>query len=233
MLKTRALPAALIAMSVCSLPVAAQVAQTGAPNPAFWESTPDAAALGSGGRGFLSYGLDDRDRDWMLSGGIGLFGGVLRGTYGKGSSFGALSDYALGYARPLYQQSHGPWLSWGSGLDLLAAYQRSQSSLYQNQAVRLMVPFFVRFGSPSSFSIAPYVGPYAEFANGQHLRGCDANGCANSFLASGNTYSGGLGFGAELTAWRLGLSVGAAGVPAGLRAFRPEWKASAAVRVRF
>jgi hypothetical protein len=232
-MNTRAFSTALLLMSVCSLPVAAQVAQTGAPNPAFWESTPDAAALGSGGRGFFSYGIDDRDRDWMLSGGVGLFGGVLRATYGKGSSFGSLSDYALGYARPLYLQNRGSWLAFGSGVDLLAAWQHSQSELYQNQAVRLMVPFFVRFGSPNAFSIAPYVAPYAELGNGQHLVGCDARGCANSFLASGNTYSNGLAFGAEVTAWHLGLSVGAAGVPAGLRAFRPDWKASAAVRVRF
>lgn len=232
-MKTRAFSTTLLMVSVCSLPVAAQVAQTGAPNPALWESTPDAAALGSGGRGFLSYGVDDRNGDWMIAGGFRLLGGVLRASYGKGTYFGTLNDYAIGYARPLYRQNVGPWMSWGSGLDLLAASQRSPSGLYQNQAVRLMVPFSVRLGSPTSFSIAPYVGPYAEVANGQYLRGCNTNGCANSFLASGNTISGGVAFGAEVTAWRLGLTVGAAGVPAGLRAFRPDWKASAAVRIRF
>lgn len=224
---------AVLSATSFSLPAVAQVAQTRAPNPAFWESTPDGAALGSGGRGFLSYGVDDMDSDWMIAAGVRFFGGVLRASYGKGSNFGSLKDYAIGYARPLYQQNFGPWVSWGSGIDLLAASQRSASALYQNQAVRLMVPLSFRLGSPTAFSIAPYVGPYAEFANGQHLRGCDVNGCANSFLASGNTYSGGLAFGAEVTAWRFGLTVGAAGVPAGLRAFSPEWKASAAVRVRF
>ena len=232
-MKNRALSTTLLMMTVCSLPVSAQVAQTGAPNPALWQSTPDAAALGSGGGGFLSYGVQDKGGAWLLSGGVGLFGGVLRASYGRASSFGTLRDYALGYGRSLYQQSHGPWLSWGSGVDLLAASQEGQSAVNENQAVRLMVPFYLRLGSPTSFSIAPYVGPYAEFANGQHLRGCDAQGCANSFLASGNTYAGGLAFGAEVTAWRLGLSLGATGVPAGLRAFRPEWKSSLAVRVRF
>ena len=231
-MKIHVLSAALMVTSVCSLPVSAQVAQTHAPNPAFWESTPDASALGYGGRGFFSYGMDDRDK-WLLSGGMGLFGGVLRASYGKGSNFGTLHDYALGFARPLYQQNSGEWLSWGSGLDLLAASQQGQSSAYNNQAVRLMVPFFARIGSPSAFSIAPYVGPYAEYASGQYLNGCDATGCANSFLDSRHRYSGGLAFGAEVTAWRLGLSVGAAGQPAGFRAFWPEWKASATVRVRF
>jgi hypothetical protein len=224
---------ALFSVACLSLPVAAQVAQNGAPNPSLWESTPDAAALGSGGRGFLSYGLDDRNRDWMIAGGFRFFGGVLRASYGKSSNFGTLNDYAIGYARSLYQQSFAPWVSWGAGVDLLGASQQSQSGLYNNQAVRLMVPFSMRLGSPTAFSIAPYVGPYAELANGQHLRGCDANGCANSFLSSGSTLSGGMAFGAEVTAWRLGLTVGAAGVPAGLRAFRPGWKASAAVRIRF
>lgn len=232
-MKTRAFSTALFIMSVCSLPAAAQVAQNNAPNPAFWQSSPDAAALGSVGRGFFSYGLDDKNGQWMLSGGVGLFGGMVRASYGRASSFGTLHDYALGFSRPLYLQNHGAWLSWGSGVDLLAAAQSGQSAIYNNQAVRLMVPLFVRFGTPTALSIAPYVGPYAEFADGQHLLGCDARGCANSVLASGNTYSGGLAFGADVTAWRLGLSIGATGVPAGLRAFRPEWKASVALRIRF
>jgi len=232
-MNARAFSTALLVISVCALPAAAQVAQTGAPNPAFWESTPDAAALGSAGRGFLSYGVDDKDRGWMVAAGMRVLGGVLRASYGKGSYVGGLNDYAIGYARPLYQQNLAPWMSWGAGVDVLAASQHSQSRLYENQAVRLMVPFSVRLGSPTAFSIAPYVGPYAEVANGQYLRGCNTNGCANSFLASGNTISGGVAFGAEVTAWRLGLTVGAAGVPAGLRAFRPDWKASAAVRIRF
>lgn len=231
-MNVRVLYTALMLTSVCALPLTAQVAQNNAPNPAFWESTPDASALGYGGRGFFSYGMDDRDR-WLLSGGMGLFGGVLRASYGKGSNFGTLHDYALGFARPLYQQNHGEWLSWGSGLDLLAASQRGQSTIYNNQAARLMVPFFMRLGSPTALSIAPYIGPYAEIASGQHLRGCNASGCSTSYLASGNSYSGGLALGADITASRLGLSVGATGVPAGFRAFWPEWKASAAVRIRF
>ena len=230
-MKTRAFSTTLLMISVCSLPAAAQVTQTHNPSPAFWESTPDASALGYGGRGFFSYGMDGKD-NWLLSGGIGLFGGALRASYGKGSDIVPLHDYALGFARPLYQQNRGEWLSWGSGVDLLAAAQRGPSSLYDNQAVRLMVPFFVRTGSPTGFSIAPYVGPYAEFASGQ-FSGCDGSGCVNSFLPTRHSYSGGLAFGAEVTAWRLGFSIGAAGEPAGLRAFRPAWKPSAAVRIRF
>jgi hypothetical protein len=215
---------ALLTMSVCflSLPLAAQSVSSRDPNPALWQSTPDAAALGPGARGFLSYGLDNRDGDWLVSGGLALFAGMLHATYGQGSLVGsAVHEFALGYGRRLQDWSLGPWLSWGAGVDLSAAAQRSRFLPYQSQAVRLMVPFSLRLGSPCNFSITPYVGPYAEF------------GSAHLLLTPSNTHSAGLAFGGEITAWRLGLTLGAVGVPDGMRAFRPGWQASAAIRIRF
>ena len=232
------LTSAFLTMSVCSLswPLAAQSTSPRDPNPALWQSTPDAAALGAGGRGFLSYGLDDWNRDWMLSGGLGLFGGMLHATYGRGWRGGSLAhEYAIGYARRLEERYLGPWMSWGLGLDLTAASQRSPFSLYQSQAARFMVPFSFRLGSTSSFSIAPYVGPYAEFGRAQLLRGCSASTgiCSSAVIEPGNTYSTGLAFGAEITAWRLGLTVGALGSPDAIRGFRPGWRGTGAVKIRF
>jgi hypothetical protein len=228
---------AFLTVSVCSLslPLAAQSPWPHDPNPALWQATPDAAALGSGGRGFLSYGLPEWNRDWMLSGGAGLFGGMLHATYGQGSVVGSpVREYAVGYARRLQEWNLAPWMSWGAGVDLTAAAQRSQFSPSQYQAIRLVVPFSFRLGSPSSFSIAPYVGPYAELGHGQLLSGCASRfNCTAGVFAPGNSRSAGLAFGAEITAWRLGLTVGALGVPDGMRAFRPGWQSNVAVRIRF
>jgi hypothetical protein len=236
-MKRRALTTALVTMSLCSLsaPLAAQSTSPRDPNPALWQVTPDAAALGSGGRGFLSYGVDEWNQQWMLSGGLGLFGGMVHATYGKGSQVGwPTREYAIGYARRLQDWNLSPWMSWGAGVDLTAAAQRSPFSPYESQGVRLMVPVSFRLGSPSGFSISPYVGPYAEYGRAELLRGCPATGnCFEGVLARGNTYSTGLAFGAEVTVWRLGLTVGALGVPAGTRAFRPGWQATSAVRIRF
>lgn len=230
--------AVLLTMSVCSMssPLAAQSTTAREPNPALWQSTPDAAALGSGGRAFLSYGMDEWNREWMLSGGVGLFGGMLHAMYGQGSLVGSpVREYAVGYARRLLDWNLGPWMSWGAGMDLTAASQRSTFSPYQSQAVRLMVPLSFRFGSPSSFSLAPYVGPYAEFGNVQFLRGCEGatGSCSASLLAPDNTHSTGLAFGTQITAWRFDLTMGALGVPAAMRAFRPGWQGNAAIRIHF
>jgi hypothetical protein len=147
---------------------------------------------------------------------------MLHATYGRGTRVGSpVHDYALGYARRLQDWNLAPWLSWGVGADLAAASQYSPFSPYRGQAARLMVPFSFRLGSPSSFSIAPYVGPYAEFGSSQLM------------TIPGNTHSTGLSFGAEVTAWRLGLTVGALGVPDGTRAFRPGWQGTGTFRIRF
>ena len=235
-MKRRALTTALVTMSLCSLsvPLAAQVTTPRDPNPALWQVTPDAAALGSGGRAFLSYGVDVWNQQWMVSGGLGLFGGTLHATYGRGSQVGSpLQEYAIGYARRLHDWKLSPWMSWGAGIDLSAAAQRSPFSPYESQGVRLMVPFSFRLGSPTGLSIAPYVGPYAEFGRAQVLPGCASSGTCFGSLTRGNTYSTGLAFGAEITVWRVGLSIGALGVPDGRRAFRPGWQGTSAVRIRF
>lgn len=237
-MKHRALITAVVAMSVCSLsvPLAAQSTTSPYdPNPALWQVTPDAAALGFGGRGFLSYGVDEWNRQWMVSGGLGLFGGMLHATYGKSSKVGApLEEYAIGYARRLTDWNLGPWMSWGAGFDLTAAAQRSPFSPYESKGVRLMVPLSFRLGSPTGLSIAPYVGPYTEYGSAYLVRGCLlTNSCGGARMPPGSTHSTGLAFGAEVTLWRLGFTLGALGVPDGMRAFRPGWQGTGAVRIRF
>jgi hypothetical protein len=156
---------------------------------------------------------------------------MLRFTYGQGQIY---REYALGYARPLTEHSLGSFGSWGAGMDLVGAYQSGPAWLYNPRAVRLAIPLSLHWGSPSRLSLSPYVAPYGELGRAGRTT-CDFSikVCSGpTTLGGGWTYSAGLGFGAELTAWRFGLTVGAMGVP-DLRAYRPGWKTSAGLRVRF
>lgn len=220
-------------ISVLSFSAAASAQQriTREINPAIWQATPDAAALGPAGRAFLEYGQTDSDGDWLAAAGLGIYGGTLHFQYGQG---GIYREYALGYARRLTE--HRLWFfgSWGAGMDVAGAYQSGPGWLYNPRSVRLAIPLSLRWGSPSGLSLSPYVAPYAELGRAALSR-CDFSTkvCLTpASLRGAWTYSAGLGFGAELTAWRLGLTVGAMGVP-DMRAYRPGWKSSAGIRVRF
>jgi hypothetical protein len=227
--------AAFMSVLALSIPAAAQVTRDRDPNPALWQSTPDAAALGPAGRGFLEFGHTDWDGDWLASAGLGVKGGMLHFTYGQSDLY---RDYALGYARRIVEHSLGVFGSWGTGIDFTGAHQTGPGPFGDATAARLTIPLSLRWGSPSGLSISPYVAPYAEMGNAEHVRfstDCSTGTCTFSDQHwPGRTYSTGIGIGAQITAWRLGLTVGAMGVPMGLRKYgNGQWQASAGVRVRF
>jgi hypothetical protein len=218
----------------------AQVGRDRDPNPALWQATPDAAALGSTSRAFLEAGRTGEDNSWLASTGFELAGGMLRATYGYRAMYRSSPrrDYALGYARQITQQDLGLFGSWSTGMDFTAAYQ-STALWWQNaRAARLAIPVSFRWGSPSRISLAPYVAPYAEFGHAtlvSSAANCSTGSClfAPDFNG-GSTYSTGLGVGAELTVWRLGLTIGSMGIPRRLNLYdNGRWITTASVRLRF
>jgi hypothetical protein len=216
------------------------VATAREPNPALWQATPDAAALGSAGRGFLEAGITGVDNTWLGSAGFSLGGGTLRASYGQRSIYhGApYRDYALGYARRIADQDLGLFGSWGTGIDFTAAYQSGGSWFSNARAARLAIPLSLRWGSPSHLSLSPYVAPYAEIGHAtiaNYVTDCTTGSCTFvGNLRGGHTYSAGLGVGAELTVWRLGFTIGSMGIPKRLNLYgNGQWTTSASVRVRF
>ena len=224
----RVLQAIAVSISMCSFAggLRAQVVQSTYPNPALWQATPDAAALGPVGSGFLGLERTGSDGNWLGSGGLRWGGGMLHASYGQETVFhGLLRDYALGYARRLADRDGGLFGTWGAGVDVAAAYQSGPSWETNARAARVAFPLSVRWGSPSQFSFSPYIAPYAEYGHAAIV---------GSGLRAGSTQSAGLGFGADFTLWRLGLTIGAMGVPQGLVKYaNGQWGTSAALRIRF
>jgi len=236
----RVLPAVAFMMSVCACPgvLTAQVVRSNDPNPALWQATPDAVALGGVASGFLGVERNDLVGSWLASGGLRWFGGVLHASYGQSSAPNATSrNYALGYARRLTEADGGIFGTFGTGVDFTAAYQSGATWAGDARAVRMALPLSVRWGSPSGFSFSPYIAPYAEYGHATMLdwRGCGAPSCPfASGLRAGSTLSAGLGFGGNLTLGRLGFTIGAMGVPQGLVKYvNGRWLSSAGVTLRF
>lgn len=218
----------------------AQVERERNPNPALWQATPDAAALGSDSRGFLEGGIGEFANTWIGSAGFRLAGGMLRASYGQRTIYQSspFRYYALGYARELTRRDLGLFGSWSTGVDFVAANQSAQYWPSNARAARLAIPVAFRWGSSSRISLTPYVAPYAELGHAtiaSYTTDCSTGSCIFvSNYGGGRTYSTGLGVGAQLTVWRLGLTIGSMGVPRRLNLYgNGEWKTSAGVRVRF
>ena len=218
----------LSSISILSLPARLDGQAARYPNPALQQGTVDAAALGPAGRGFFEYLLAD-DVDWIASGGVALGGGMLRGSYGKSQ---VRRIYGLGYARRIAEKNLGLFGTWGTGVDLAAAYDDTKWWGYNSRAVRLAIPLSLRWGSPSRLSLSPYVTPYAEWGRAAFLHGGCAPTCPPSSLRTDATYSTGLGAGFQLTAWRLSLEVGMMGAPTHLNHYN-SFIASGGLRWRF
>src|SRR5256885_13846251 len=157
----RPLTPSLIALMSTLLLAASLSAQQRAsdPNPALRQATIDEAALGMTSRAFAEYATGGSYTDWMGTAGIGYAGGLLRVSYGRTFS---QRIYGLGFARPIAAKRFGMFGTLTSGVDLSAAVDQNTNYLDRSRAARLSLPFSWRIGSPSRFSIAPYVAPYAE-----------------------------------------------------------------------
>jgi hypothetical protein len=231
----RRLTQSLIAlMSTLSLAASLSAQRASDPNPALRQAPIDEAALGMTSRAFAEYATGGSYTDWMGTAGIGYAGGLLRASYGR--SF-TQRIYGLGFARPIAAKSVGMFGTLTSGVDLSAALDQNTNRLFRARAARLSLPLAWRFGSPSRFSIAPYVAPYAEIGRAMVFHGyCPANGtgCGPGTSFPDQTRSLGLGAGVDITAWRFGFNIGMTGVPTRLNLYRNgAWTANAAVRIRF
>lgn len=230
----RLTPSLIALMSTLSLAASVSAQRARDPNPALArQATIDEAALGLTGRAFAEYSTG-YDNDWIGTAGFGVAGGLLRASYGKSYN---QQIFGLGFARPIAAKSIGMFGTLTSGVDLGAAIEQSDYNLYGSRAARLSLPLAWRFGSPSQFSIAPYVAPYAEIGRAMVFHGyCAANGtgCGPGTRFPDQTRSLGLGAGIDVTAWRFGFNLGMAGVPTRLNLYRNgAWNANAAVRIRF
>jgi hypothetical protein len=231
----RRLTRSLIAlMSTLSLAAPLSAQRAGDPNPALRQATIDEAALGITSRAFAEYSTYSDDIDWIGTAGISFAGGLLRASYGKGVN---QRIYGLGFARPIAAKSFGMFGTLTSGVDLSAAIEKNFYYLYRSRAARLSLPLSWRMGSPSQFSIAPYVAPYAEIGRAMVFHGyCAANGtgCGPGTSFPDQTRSLGLGAGVDITAWRFGFNIGMTGVPTRLNLYRNgAWTENVAVRIRF
>jgi len=235
------LKAVAVAISVCSFPggLGAQLVRASEPNPALWQSTPDAVALGSVARGFVGLGFGSFAGSWFGSAGIRWGGGMLRASYGQSSDSQGPTyrDYALGYARRLVERDGSIFGTLGAGADVTAAYQSGPAWTENPRGARLALPLSVRWGSLSRLSFSPYVAPYTEYGHAAvvSFSNCPTQSCPFlSMLRPASTQSTGIGIGGDLTLWRLGLIVGVMGVPQGLRKYmHADESASAAVSFRF
>ena len=224
-------------MSTLSLaaPLSAQQ-RASDPNPALRQATIDEAALGMTSRAFTEFSTyyNFNELDWTGTVGVRFAGGLLRASYGRGAN---QRVYGLGFARSIAAKSFGRFGTLTSGVDLGAAIEHSDFFSYNSRAARLSLPLSWRIGSPSRFSIAPYVAPYAEIGRAMVFHGyCPANGtgCGPGTTFPDLTRSLGLGGGVDITAGRFGLNIGMTGVPTRLNLYRNgAWTANASVRIRF
>jgi hypothetical protein len=230
----RLTPIAIALMSTLSLAAPLSAQRASDPNPALRQATIDEAALGMTSRAFAEFSTHSNGFDWMGTAGVRFAGGLLRASYGKGVN---QRIYGLGFARPMAAKSFGMFGTLTSGIDLSAAIEQNDYYNYGSRAARLSLPLSWRIGSPSRFSIAPYVAPYAEVGRAMVFHGyCPANGtgCGPGTAFPDLTRSLGLGGGVDITAGRFGLNIGMTGVPTRLNLYRNgAWTANAAVRIRF
>lgn len=203
----RAAAILLSAMAIYALPTTANCQSFGRWNPALTSNTPDAAALGTPGRGFFEYGMSDAF-GYTAEAGIGTLGGMLRGTYSHSYT---RSVWGLGYARMLAAKDAGKLGTWGAGIDVSGAMDFHPRSAVASRAARLSIPLSLRWGSPSRLSIAPYVAPYGEIGRETSYQqtNCD-EGLFCTFVPAGlsPTHALGLAAGVQLTAWRVSFEMG-------------------------
>lgn len=200
-------------------------------NPALTEETPDAAALGTRGRGFLQYGTSDTF-GYTAEAGIGTLGGMLRGTYAHSYK---RAIWGLGYARMLAAKDAGKLGTWGAGVDVSGAMDFYQPAALASRAARLSIPLSLRWGSPSRLSIAPYVAPYGEIGRETSYQAvnCDQDlFCSYVPAALAQTRALGIASGVQLTAWRLSLEIGVRDLPKTQRGYT-DYKVGMGLRLRF
>lgn len=195
----RAAGSIVAAMIILTFSQVAVGQQVGVSNPALRATTVDAAALGSSGGSFVEYSMGDRF-DYNAVAGLGLGAGSLRAAYQHAYRE---RGYGIGYARALAASDFGVFGRGTLGLDVFGAYMGS-SFEGASRGARIAVPFSLRWGSPS-FSVAPYVAPYAELGRSSFLyTTCDFCSLQSQTLS---TRTGGLAGGLQINAWHLGLNL--------------------------
>jgi len=198
----------LAAFVICVVSIRAESQRPGESNPALHQHTIDAAALGASPATFAQYGLPD-NLGWSAITGLPFGGGVLRAGYTTGWETRVVS---LGYARTIARKDLGVLGTVASGLDVIGAYNTAYASASADRAVRASIPLSLRWGSPSAFSFAPYVAPFAEVGSrSSNVADCDF--CFTSHRSGlSPTRSTGVITGFDLTVWRLGLDFAARNV---------------------
>ena len=198
---------AIALMSVLSSSKVAQAQRFGDWTTAFRSFPLLPGPLGDSARAFLAFSRNDQ-LDMMGTGGIRFLGGVFHASVGQGRRQNVLG---LGYTGELLRHDLGFLGTLGAGGDLSAAYDYSELEAYRSRALRLAVPFSIRWGSPSRFSATPYLAPYAELGHGQtvHFGSCVDFQCSGPVTSRiGQTRAAGLAAGLQLDAWRLGFDLG-------------------------
>ena len=220
----------LTTMAVYAIPATAKCQSFGQWNPALTSHTVDAAALGTGGRGFLEYGITD-SYGYTAEAGLGTWGGMLRAMHAHSYS---QSVWGLGYARMLAAKDAGKLGTWGAGVDVTGAMDFRERAAIAARAARLSIPLSLRWGSPSRLSIAPYVAPYGEIGREMIYRlGCDQDFyCGVAPVGIRGTHAFGLASGVQLTAWRVSLEMGLRDLPK-TRYGYTDYKLGVGLRLRF
>jgi hypothetical protein len=201
----RSVTSLVVAFGLCAVAHIARSQSSGTWNPALRQATVDAAALGAPGRAFMEYSLGD-GIDYTATLGVGLLGGALRGSFQHAYRSRV---FGLGYARTLGLEQLGQLGTAGVGIDVYSAYDASSDPIGGSRAVRLSLPVSLRWGSPSGLSLAPYVAPYTEFGRMTYASPGCADFCDIYLFGAQSTHASGLAGGLQLTAWHLGLTVGA------------------------
>jgi len=120
----------------------------------------DAAGLGDtlpSSVGFFSTG------QWVLAGGVGAFGGALRGYVGSEfSRVGIPYALGLGYARTIAARDLVGPLHGAIGSELVAGFRHEPHAPNDAGAVSLTIPVGLSVGDPSSTSLGLYAAPYLE-----------------------------------------------------------------------
>jgi len=221
----------LTTIAIHAMPATANCQSFGRWNPVLTEQTPDAAALGTLGRGFLQYGVTGDD-GYTTAAGLGMLGGMLRATYAHSY---LRSVWGLGYARMLAAKDAGKLGTWGAGVDISGAMDFRQRAALASRASSVSMPLSLRWGSPSRLSIGPYVAPYAEIgrATTYQLTNCDQDGfCSVVPAALIQTHAFGLEYGVQLTAWRFSFEIGLKDI-ANTALGYSRYQAGAGLRLRF
>jgi len=217
-------------MPIFAIPARANGQSFGRWNPALTSYTPDAAALGERGRGFVEYAIGE-NIGYTAEAGVGTWGGMLRGTYAHSYS---QTVWGLGYARMLGTRDGGKLGTFGAGVDLSGAMDFRRQAAAASRAARLSGPLSLRWGSPSRLSIAPYVAPYAEIGREMlYQLNCDQDFfCTVAPVRIVGTHAFGLASGLQLTAWRVSFEIGLRDLP-GREFGHTNYRAGAGLRLRF